>query len=311
MMRKEIGTYNYGFSIFSPDVMTDFLKSEKIRSKKVLALMQKNKKLFLESIERGIWMPIPSINSGKYELSVEGFDEPFNEEWEQVLAYDGFNIEVKNGLWFTDIGDFLCYNDDEYRGDGIEKTSAYGTKSYYSSKEQWHSDCDGKVHYSGLCYDVADGKYLLSVTGYARKEKSKDGANSGFRFGLCRVGEFTEAKNPREEDYDFNIDWIYTSKKAVVSWLPEKESGVKWPLTEMEFKGSIFTPSGEEKPAYLQIVFDVKNQTENGETPCRVKIWLYKMKEFSLESGKEYPIFQEIYKRGKYINKELGKLVIE
>ena len=34
----------------------------------------------------------------------------------------------------------------------------------------------------------------------------------------------------------FNTDWIYTTKTAVVQWLPKKESGIKWPLEKEEIE---------------------------------------------------------------------------
>ena len=42
-MEKVIATCEYGLSVFSVDSMTKFLETKKIRSKKVLALLQKKK----------------------------------------------------------------------------------------------------------------------------------------------------------------------------------------------------------------------------------------------------------------------------
>lgn len=113
--------------------MTDFLKEKKIRSKKVLELLQKKKDLYLETIEQGIWMPIPSINSGEYIVKVEGDDDSFGDDWTKVLSYEGFNLDVRNGLWISDIGSLQEFDKTEYEGDGREETSPYGTVSYYSS----------------------------------------------------------------------------------------------------------------------------------------------------------------------------------
>lgn len=311
-MEKVIATCEYGLSVFSVDSMTKFLETKKIRSKKVLALLQKKKDIYLDSIKDGVWMPIPSINSGKYVIGLEGYDEAFGDEWTPVLSYDGFNLDVKNGLWISDIGCLLEFDKTEYEGDGREETSPYGTVSYFSSKEQWYKDLSGHVTYLAYWYDVPQGKYLLTVTGFARKEVVDDrAANYGFQFKLTKVEEFMETKNPREEAYNFNIWWIHTSKKAVVHWLSEKESGVKWPLKKEEDNIHKVIPLEGGKLAYLTIVYDVLNQTEEYVNPCRVITTFKTPKDFVLESGKEYPLYEEIYKRGKTSYKELGKIRIE
>lgn len=311
-MDKVVGTYNYGFCVFSIDTMTEFLKAKKIRSKKVLNLFQKNKDLFLESVKDGIWMPIPSINSGKYVIKAEGYDDSFGDEWTEVLSYDGFNIDVKNGLWISDIGSLLAFDKTEYEGEGREVTSKYGTVDYFSNKEIWNKDLDGNISYSGYWYNVPEGKYLLTLTGFARKEiVDNKAANYGFQFKLEKVDSFTGYRNPREEGCEFNIEWIHTSKTAVVHWLPENESGVKWPLDKEEDNKCIVIPLENDEKVELTIVYDILNQTEKYTNKCRVKPWSKTKKDFVLESGKEYPIYEEIYKRGKTSYKELGRIVID
>ena len=38
----------------------------------------------------------------------------FNNEWEQKLEYKGFNIEIKDGLWISDIGSLYTFNAKEF-----------------------------------------------------------------------------------------------------------------------------------------------------------------------------------------------------
>lgn len=97
-MDKRLGTFSYGICLFSIEVLQDFLKKEKIRSKKLLEKFQKNKDLYLTTQKEGIWIPIVQIDSGGYVIKLDGYDEPFNDEWEQKLEYDGFNIEIKDTL---------------------------------------------------------------------------------------------------------------------------------------------------------------------------------------------------------------------
>ena len=311
-MEKVITTSEYGYSIFSVEAMTEFLSAEKIKSKKVLALLQKDKKKYLKSLETGSWLPIPSVDFGKVLISVEGYDDSLTDEWKEVLKYDGFNISVKNGLWIADIGCFLDFDGSEYQGNGREVSGDFGTKEYFSNKEKWYTTMDGKTNYTGFCYDVPDGKYVVSLIFYARKEivDIRD-VNYGMRIKLNKVDDFVDCKNPREDEYNFKINWLSTSKEAIITWLPAKESGVKWPLKSSEFKGTITVPSGEDKPAILITELNINNQTEDLKTPCRVKTGIRKLEKFSLESGKEYPISEEIYKRGKYIYKELGTISIK
>ena len=94
----------------------------------------------------------------------------------------------------------------EYVGDGETYKDSYGIVSYFSNKERWYQTLDGHKLYSDFWYDIPEGKYLLSIKGYARKEivDYKD-VNYGFQFELKKVDEFEGYKNPREEQYDFNV----------------------------------------------------------------------------------------------------------
>ena len=49
-MDRILSTYSYGICLFSMEVLQDFLKKEKIRSKKLLHKFQKDKKLYLAEI---------------------------------------------------------------------------------------------------------------------------------------------------------------------------------------------------------------------------------------------------------------------
>ncbi len=188
-MDRVLSTASYGICLFSLEVLQEFLKKEKIRSKKLLNKFQKDKKLYLTMQKEGIWVPIPQINSVEYLIKLEGYDIPFNDDWEQKMGYDGFNIEIKDGLWISDIGSFYTFNVSEYSGNEIS-----------------YQTYDGITNYSDFKYDVPSGKYLLSIKGYARKQKVEyPNPNYGFSFSLAKVEEFDGFKNPREEVYDFNV----------------------------------------------------------------------------------------------------------
>ena len=188
-MEKKLSTYNYGICLFSVDVLQSFLKKEKVRTKKLLAYFQKDENKYIATQKEGVWVPISQINSGQYVVKLDGYDSGFSEEWEQKFQYDGFNIEIQDTLWISDIGSFITFNKADYAGDTIYFTTG-----------------DGNIRYSDYKYDVPSGKYLLSVAGYVRKSAlEQDHVNSGFLFSLTKVDEFVGYKNPREEQYDFNV----------------------------------------------------------------------------------------------------------
>ena len=205
-MDKILTTSSYGICLFSMEALQDFLTREKIRSKKLLALFQKNKKKYLDAQKEGVWIPIPQIDSIKYLIKLEGYDKPFDDEWEQKLEYDGFNLEIKDGLWISSIVFFLNFDVKEYDGDGETYKTPYGVVHYFSRSERWYQTLDGNTLYSDFKYDVPSGKYLLSIKWHACKQSLEfPNSNYGFLFSLVKVNEFDGFKNPREEIYDFNV----------------------------------------------------------------------------------------------------------
>ena len=207
----------HGICVFSFDILQEFLKKNKIRSKKLLDKFQKDDKLYIDMQKKGIWVPFVEISSFDCMIKLEGFDEPFNELWEQKLEYSGFNIEIENGLWISSTGSFLTFKPNEYMGEEGSYEIEFGRKSYYDAYKICYETeaCIGKgesttwvkqLVYTDFKYDVPSGKYLLSVKGYARKKRLESpGVNCGFLFALEKVEEFDGFKNPREEIYDFNV----------------------------------------------------------------------------------------------------------
>lgn len=59
-----------------------------------------------------------------------------------------------------------------------------------------------------------------------KKRTNKKMAHLNLENKLTKVDGFTKFKNPKEEAYEFNVQWLHTSKKAVVHWIPKNESGV-------------------------------------------------------------------------------------
>lgn len=205
-MDKILDTGSYGICVFSLKVLQDFLKKKRVRSKKLLNKFQKDKEFYLDAQKEGIWIPFAEINSIGYVIKLEGSDAPFDDAWEQRMEYDGFNIEIKDSLWISDIGSFYTFDENEYSGNEGTYKTPYGIQCFYSATDKSYQTLDGNRLYSGFKYEVPSGKYLLSVKGYARKQAlERPNSNFGFFFSLVRVDAFEGYKNPREDIYDFNV----------------------------------------------------------------------------------------------------------
>ncbi len=157
------------------------------------------------------------IDHYNYAIKLEGQDEPFDDQWVQKISYEGFNLEVKDGLWISAIEQLEPFEPKEYH---IKEEEFYTTPGYFGSVEHYHSPWerwyksetpDGICTiYTDIKYNVPAGKYLLSIKGYTRKEHQKfPTPNCGFFFSFTEVDSFEGFKNPRESDeYDFNLGSI-------------------------------------------------------------------------------------------------------
>lgn len=197
-MDKILSAYSYGICVFSLDILQDFLKKEKIRTKKFLEYLQKNPNKYLDTIKEGVWIPFVEINSIKYIIRLEGYDPPFNNEWEQKIDYSGFNINIKDSLWISDTKSFCPFNREEFMGNNSIS---------YEVDALIRDDLKKLTVYSAFKYEVVSGKYLLSIKGYKRKQELEfPNPNCGFLFSLVKVDEFKGFNNPREDElYDFNV----------------------------------------------------------------------------------------------------------
>lgn len=174
--------------IFSGCVIKIF-EGKASQNKKIVIIFSKDVEKYVNSQEEGVWILIPQINSDQYVIKLDGYDDEFSEEWQQKFQYDGFYIEILESLWISDIGSLLSFDKNEFVGESISSKTG-----------------DGNVRYSDFKYAVPSGKYLVTIKGYARKQLLDfPNANYGYLFSLTKVDEFDGYKNPREEQYDFNV----------------------------------------------------------------------------------------------------------
>lgn len=297
-MDKILGAYGYGIALFSLPTLQDFLKSEKIRSKKLLTKLQKDKDLYIRTQEQGILLPIVQIDAGGYIIRLDGYDEPFDGEWEPKLVYDGFHIHIRDSLCVSDLEQLDFYNAEEL--DQYENASR---------------TMDHETYYKSFKYDVPSGKYLVSVKGYARKGETGHSSSSGnpeygFLFSLVKTETFDGYKNPRESElYEFNIAWLTRSRKAVIEWLPPSAGGLKNPPAEGEYY-AVIQPE-DESCCSLHIQFDRTNPGPDKMTDqCRVCILWKNTLDYLLDSGKEHILYSETQKRGKKQYQKIGKMTM-
>lgn len=110
-MDREVDAMGYGICIFSADTVQDFLKREKIRKRKLLSLLQKDKELYLSTQKEGILIPLVGINAYNYAIRLEGRDEPFDDRWVQkktlkkIMWCDDDTIKP----YFTEAGRNIAY----------------------------------------------------------------------------------------------------------------------------------------------------------------------------------------------------------
>ena len=192
-MEKKLTITEYGIYLLSISKLEEFLKKNKIKSKKILEFFQKNHEAYLESLKEGVWIPVLPVQSTKYIIKIKNKDESFSDEWENIFQYDGFNLEIgaNNDLWIGSLGSLLNFNKNDFSGD-----------------EQSYETLDGNVLFNGFKYNMSKGKYLVNILGFKRNHEMEfPNANLGYQFNFNLTEEFHGYKDPREDDkYTFNIN---------------------------------------------------------------------------------------------------------
>lgn len=190
MKDKIISISSYGMVLVSQTVLKNFLKENKIRSKKVVQAFQDNHTLYLDSISKGIWLPILPIDSVKYSIKISNDGDSFDDEWEKNIEEPGFNLSVIDTFWILGIGAL----------DDLVKEN-FGTEMMS------YQTLDGHTLNQGFRFDYASGKYLIKIEGFRRRiERQFPESNYGFLFTLEHIDKFDGYKDPREDEkYYFNI----------------------------------------------------------------------------------------------------------
>ncbi|MDW8852408.1 hypothetical protein SD960_20065 [Flavobacterium sp. MMLR14_040] len=192
MLEKKLTITDYGIYIMSVDKLLVFLKENKIKSKKILEVFQKNHDLYIKSLQEGVWIPIVPIESTKYIISEN--DIYFNNDWEKQFKYENFNLDLSdNTFWVGSFGNLLNLNVEQFTNSNNDSIS--------------YQTLDGITLYKSFKFKLESGKYLVNIIGYKRKDKLEyPEANYGYSFEFKKVNEFNGYLDPREDDkYLFNI----------------------------------------------------------------------------------------------------------
>lgn len=158
---NEIEPYGYGMFLYSPDVLTDFLKARKCRAKKLLTYFDKNKNVFFESIKTGVALPFYQLSIYCYPIfvSVNEACETMSQGWEQVYRYDDFLIQVGDSNQLC----FAAFDYFQYHKDLIDKHQISYSEAIPSGPDKILTT----THYA-VGFDIPKGDYAFDLIGYKR-----------------------------------------------------------------------------------------------------------------------------------------------
>lgn len=217
-MERMVSATEYGICLWSKEVLDGFMKHRLVK-KRLLAAFHFNHLLFLKLVKKGIWLTLPQIGCYNYYIAIKNFGEEFDDTWDKVLEYGGFNLSVKDGLWISGNGEFLKYEKEIYEGEEREVTGNFGIVTHYEKEKHWYMTLNDYLVVEAVKVDLPEGKYLVNIVGYARKETvedTKQDANYGYQFQFIKVDRFNGYKNPRTDQFNFCIETTLKKKKAQI-----------------------------------------------------------------------------------------------
>lgn len=195
----------YGYFVFSPKVMNDFIKDKKCRAKKYLSWLNNNEDIFKEIIETGTAIPVYRIYIRPYDffLSVNEESPKIPDGYEKVFEYNDFFIKVGDDKKLA----FAAFSYLEYHGDKLKNNGESYSQTVPSGPKEIPVTSEYIV--SG---DVSEGMYNYDIIGLRRNPQILIGEdrvdkNYAYMFVL-RSTEKSENKNYEKADndkYSFDI----------------------------------------------------------------------------------------------------------
>ncbi len=185
---KEIRLSDYGFFILSPSVMNDYILEKKIKPKKVLEQFESNNDVYLDSIYKGIWLPISGVDAKKYNFctNIGGAN---NFKGEIIKNFGIFNLTVGDDgcVWVGSLGSLNSW---DYK---IFKDAESDVISYKAA-------LTGQVINKFIRFNVPKGCYIMNLLGVLSN------GVLGYKLNFSLSKGYTKLEDPRNCDYGFGLE---------------------------------------------------------------------------------------------------------
>lgn len=197
---RKIVADDYGFMALSIDTLETFISKKRIRSKKLLSLFSRNKELFNESIQQGIFLPINQIAVCSYQLfiSVETDLGILMKNWDIILEEGVYNLKIgiDGNLWFIALVQFNTWHVGNFQTQ--EDYCGYWVESGPND--------DKEFEYIAQRFNIEEGEYLVRVLGLKRKDPTyDDDKDYGYYFELTPTNLMSENIIQPEISPNFNM----------------------------------------------------------------------------------------------------------
>jgi hypothetical protein len=197
---RKIVADDYGFFLLSLDTLESFMKEKKIKTRKLLPLLSKNKELLDECIQLGILLPINQITVCSYQLflSNEIFLDEIRKNWNIVLEEGVFNLKIglDDKLWFIALSQFNNWNKEKFLTD-VDHIGYWVESGPNGNKE---------YEYIGQRFNIDRGNYFVKVIGLKRKIATNDeNKDFGYYFDLSPNNSLISNIIPPVANPNFNL----------------------------------------------------------------------------------------------------------
>ncbi|WP_028889222.1 hypothetical protein [Tenacibaculum ovolyticum] len=199
ILNNKITSNGYAIALFSKEVLKKRLLEDKVKKKNLTKLFDESEDFSKKIMITGTFLPIVTASFNDYFFDIYENESSFfkEDQWVKVKEIEGFNLEVDEGeLWVVAINQLGNWSYKKFKTE--ESTFSYEVLDGV--------DDDIKNVYEAQKKKVSKGKYIVTVTGYERKDSldSRE-ENFGFGFHLKKVDNLLSLEEI-SQDNTFNID---------------------------------------------------------------------------------------------------------
>lgn len=201
---NDIQAFGYGLSLYSPDILVEFLKAENCKARKLCSYFDKHKDVYYKAISTGVLLPVYRICAFKYAIfiSINETDIAPPDGWEQVFKYDDFFIQVGSSNKLC----WMSFDDMEENKESVDKRAT--------------TDCRIIPHgsklimlpvYFAVDIDIPQGNYRFDLTGYKRvvslDESLQENYGRNYAYGYAfRSTDITDNENMDKDNEKLQYD---------------------------------------------------------------------------------------------------------